>query len=257
MTRSLAFRSFLAIATVAVGAALPGRAAAQAGLPSPEAVLARYVEAVGGKAAFDAVQGSRTLGRFEMPAAGIRGDLEVLGRRPNLSVSIVTLPGIGTIRTGFDGTTAWTVNPMTGPRVMEGAELQQTIDQSEFEGAIRHPRLFQSMETVGTVDVNGNRCVELRLVLHSGRELRECFSTETGLLVRSVTSMENPMGRMETTTYVEEYGSFDGLRSPTRIRQQMMGQEQVVIVTSVSYETIPLEEFAPPADIRAILGSGS
>jgi hypothetical protein len=260
MTLSLllaARRSLVAAAVLAL--AIPSAAAAQAADTSPtaDAVIARYVEAIGGRQALESVQGSRTLGTFEMPAAGVRGELEVLAGRPNLSRTTVTIPGMGTIESGFDGTTAWTVNPITGPRVLAGSEFRQAVEQAEFDAMFRDPRLFRSIEMVGPQEVGGEECYEIRFVWNSGREARDCFSAESGLLVRSIGAHEGPMGSAEVTTRLGEYREFGGIRFPTQIRQSVMGQEQVLGITSVEMDRLDAGVFDPPAEIDALVRTGS
>ena len=57
------------VALVVLGVSLPMAAAAQAGpLPEASEVIARYVEAIGGRDAILAVEGAHVWGRLEMPA---------------------------------------------------------------------------------------------------------------------------------------------------------------------------------------------
>jgi hypothetical protein len=250
-------RLVLAVAILAPG--FPAAAAAQAptAAPTADAVIARYVEAIGGRQALESMQASRTVGTFEMPAAGVRGDLEVVTARPNLNHTSISIPGLGTITSGFDGTTAWSVNPMTGPRVLTGTERAQTVEQGEFDAMYRDPRLFQSIEMLGTREVDGETCHEIRFVWNSGRESRDCFSENTGLIIQSISSVESPMGSMEITNRMDDYREFNGVRFPTRVSQSVMGQEQIMTITGVEFEPIAQDAFTPPAEIQAIVAPGS
>jgi hypothetical protein len=126
-------------------AAVPVAAVAQqpAALPSASQVIARYVEAIGGRDAVMRHPTSRSVGTFEMPAAGLRGEMEILTAQPNRMVSVVNIPGLGTMRSGFDGTVGWSVDPIMGARLFSGAELESIRDQSTSLAALRDASLFQ------------------------------------------------------------------------------------------------------------------
>jgi len=76
----------------------------------------------------------------------------------------------------------------------------------------------------------------VKVTYTSGREVMDCYGTETGLLVGSVAKQESPMGVVEVTTLVGDYRDFGGLKSATTMRQQMMGQEQVMTLTNIEYD---------------------
>lgn len=248
-TRSL----LLAAALVSLA---PGWAAAQQNdLPPASEVVARYVEAIGGREAVLRPATARTVGRFEMPAAGLSGELEVFTARPDRMVTLVTIPGLGQMRTGYDGTTAWSVDPIMGARVFEGAELDGIRDQAQYLAAVRDASLFTSMETVKRTEIGGQPCIEVKLVWQSGRESFDCYHPETGLLVASVGRQESPMGVMEVTSTFSDYRDFGGVQMPTRITQEMMGQQQVMTISEVEFDTVDESVFALPAEIQAIIGT--
>ena len=49
---------------------------------------------------------------------------EMVQVAPNKMQMMTTIPGVGAIQVGFDGTTGWSVDPMQGPRVLAGKEAQ-------------------------------------------------------------------------------------------------------------------------------------
>ena len=54
---------------------------------------------------------------MDMPAQGISATMEVMHIYPSHVYTKVDIPGMGSMTSGFDGDNAWSVNPMTGPRV--------------------------------------------------------------------------------------------------------------------------------------------
>ena len=227
--------------------------AAQA-LPDAAGIVKRYVEAMGGNA-FKEKQGMITEGTFTLPAMGTSGPMEVSHARPNQLVLHMTLPGIGEMRSGFDGTVGWSLNPLEGPRVLTGKELSQLRDDAEFSATIRDDRLITSMETVERKEVEGQACYRVRIVWKSGRESFDCYAVDSGLLLSTELHTESVMGAVDATVLFSGYTDFDGVRLPTRTVQKVMGQEFVMTVKSIRFEAIDPAVFELPAEIKALVKS--
>ena len=75
-----------------------------------------------------------------------------------------------------------------------------------------------------------------------------------GLLVASVNTQESPMGSVSVTTLLKDYKQFGAVRMPTRLEQEMMGQQQVITITAVEFDMVDDEAFALPAQIHALMG---
>jgi hypothetical protein len=241
----------LALAACALA---PAAAAAQQ-LPSAEQLTQRYVQAIGGREAMLAPRTTRTRGTFEMPAAGLTGELEVVTGKPNRVATRVTIGGLGEIRNGYDGQTGWSVDPMMGARLLTPAETDAAREQADPMAAVRDPSAYTSMTTVEQTTMGGQACYKVRLVWKSGRESFDCYAVEGGLLVGSVTTQESPMGTMSVTTLVSDYRQFGNVRMATRMTQEAMGQQQVITVTSVEFDVVDDAAFNPPAAIAALKGN--
>jgi hypothetical protein len=218
-------------------------AASSSSLPAARALIDRYVQAIGGREAVLRHNTIRYVGTFEMPAAGMKGDLNVVQAAPNKMAVIMSVPGMGQMTTGFDGTTGWSINPMQGPRLLEGRELEQIREDAGPAAMLRSADRIRSAETVELTTMGGQPCYKVRVVHNSGRESFDCYSPETGLIVGMSQRQESPMGSVEVTTLFSDWKEFAGLKTATKLRQQMMGQEQIL--------TIDRLEFDRPEDAKA------
>jgi hypothetical protein len=239
MFRSRSFIRASVVVAVVAGASV-GRAQvaapAAASLPAAKDVIARYVTAVGGSKALLHVKSVRTTGVFEMPAAGLKGDVVVVQSLPNKMVMTTTIPGVGEINSGFNGEVAWSVNPMQGARLLEGRELEQLREESGIAAILRRAEMTSSMETVAKSEMQGQACYQVKVVYKSGRESTECYSVESGLLVGAVTKQTSPMGTVDVTTLVSDYKEIGGIKTAMKTTMQMMGQEQVMTFSKVEYD---------------------
>lgn len=245
--------TLLAAVAVVAGTAGVAPALAQDALPAAEELIDRHVEAVGGRGAVLGHTSSRVTGTFSMPSAGIEGTLVTESAAPDLSITRVEIPGLGIILSGFDGTVGWSVDPNLGPRLLEGNELEAVKEGGSRLAAVRDASLFDVRETVERTEMNSEACFKVRLVWKSGRETFDCYSVETGLMIGSMSRQESPMGAIETTTLLEEYREIGGVLSPTRIRQQMLGQEQLMTLDTIEYDVVDPAAFTPPEAIQALI----
>jgi hypothetical protein len=232
-------------------AALPASGTAQT--PTVDDIVDRYVQTIGGRDAVLAATSSRTLGRMEIPAAGMSGEIEVLIAGPGDMIQRSSIAGFGESTSGMTGGRAWSVDPMQGARLVDGAEAEQMQHSADPSVALRDARHFTSREVMGERDIDGERCIEVRFVWQSGREMVDCFSIESGLIVASRSTIDSPMGSVEATTRVKEYRDFGGIRTPTLMLQDIGPFQQRITIESVEYGTVTRADVAPPAQIRTLL----
>ena len=244
----------VAIAALILASATPSyvRAQAAAALPPAKELIAKFVTATNSGPVMAKHTSVRTKGRFEMAAAGVSGDLEISQARPNKTMMRINVSGVGQIEQGFDGTTAWSINPMQGPRIMTGKELDAIREESSFGSSSRQGPNVASAETVEKTQMNGEACYKVKVTWKSGRETQDCYSVATGLLIASIGKQESPMGSVEVTNLISEYKEFGGQKIATRLTQQVMGQEQVLIINTVDYDAADPAAFEMPAAIKAL-----
>lgn len=242
--RTLAFAG-----AAAALAAAPARAQE---LPAAREILDAYVNAIGGTEAIENAQYRHFSGQMTMPAAGLNMTMEMWQARPNKMVMVMEIPGMGEMKQGYDGDVAWSVNPMQGPRIIEGAELQQTIRQADFDSNLRFEHLFPTLETVERTEMFGRPCYKVRMVAENGDEAFGCFDTETRLLIGMTSRTESEQGTIESTVQFQDYKDFGGIKMPARTVMNVMGQEMVMTVNEISTDPIPAERFEVPAEIKAL-----
>jgi len=232
------FRLLPVVAATVFASLAPASLSAQAAgaLPPAKDLIARYVAAIGGRDALMKHATMRSVGTFEMPAAGLKGDLNIVQTRDGRTAMTMNIPGMGEIAGGFDGTTAWSMNPMQGARVLDGKELEQMKEDAGFATMLRESAAIKSAETVEASEIAGVKCYKVKVTYLSGRTSFDCYAMDSGLLAGTLMVQESQMGTMEITNAMGEWKEFGGVKIPTRMRQQAMGQEQVMTVTTVTFD---------------------
>lgn len=244
----------LAALAIAVAGAAP---AASQDLPPAQEIIDRYVEAIGGRDAAVASVVTRSSGSFAIPAMGVTGDLESVETPEGATAMRVTIPGMGDMLSGYTGEVGWSTDPMTGPRLLDGGELDAMREQAHPLYAVRDASLFESFETIGEDSYDGEECWNVRFVWISGRETTECFSKESGLVIAQITAQESPMGTVEVTSRFSDYQRFGDVLVATTVRQSMMGQEQVLQITEVEFGDVDQSLLEVPEAIKTLIQAGN
>lgn len=239
------------VAAAFTAVAISGSAHAQersSQLPAAAQLVARHIAAIGGREALTARQSVRARGTFEMPAMGVRGEFEAAQSRQGSMVMKVTLPGLGEMQSGYNGTVAWALNPMTGPQLLTGRELSQTRDEANMSSVLREPPAITSTETVEVSSMAGERCYKVRVTWASGRSTFDCYSVDSGLLIGTQSVVESPSGALDISTTMSEYRDFGAVKVATVMTQRAAGQEQVLRITGYDIDSVDATVFAlPPA----------
>lgn len=242
----------VALATVAIA---PLSVTAQ-DLPPAQELIDRYVEAIGGREAATRAIATRSIGSFNMPAMGVTGELEMVSGADGAMAMRINIPGMGDMLSGYTGEVGWSMDPMTGPRLLEGGELDAMREQAEPLFAVRDASLFQSFETIGESEFGGEACWEVHYVWKSGREVTECYSKDSGLIIATTTASETPMGTIDVVSLLTEYQQFGDLLVPTKVTQNMMGQQQVMEISDVQIGDVDPSLLEPPAAIQTLIDAG-
>jgi hypothetical protein len=230
-----------------------GGGTAAAALPPVQALVARYVEAVGGRTAIMNQKSLTMVATFEIPAAGIKADTQVMQAQPDKFTSKITIPGMGEVSQGYDGAVGWSIDPNSGPRLLTGKELEQAKTQADFLAALHDPSRYSVMETVEKTDFETRPAYKVRLVRTGGDSLYEYFDAENGLLLGNSSTVETPMGAINAVSVMKDYRDFGGVKHPASVVQRANGQEFVVNVVSITPNTATPASFELPAAIKALV----
>jgi hypothetical protein len=214
-------------ATVMSGPApAPKPAVSAAPLPSMEDVFSKYEEALGGKAAVGKIASLSFKGTVDMlvpppPAPpGVPPAPPAMGTVPAehdvkapKGVISVTFPGRPTVSMGFDGTIGWHNTPIredTGDELRMLVELGEKFPGLEFREDHTGVQV-DAMEKIGDRDTY--RVVGAR---KDGFPVidRLNFDAQTGLLVRTYTTMQSVIGSFPEDTFYEDYRDVSGVKVP-------------------------------------------
>ena len=265
MTKSLRVRLLVAVALTAFSAAMPAGLRAQAAatpaqpaaqpaapLPAAEEILKRYRTAIGGEAAIKKHTSRVIAGSFEIIAQKMKGNLTITAAAPDRLHLTISLPAVGDLERGYDGHIGWSLDQSIGPRLLEGKELDELKHSADFYDDLHDPKSYSSVTVVGQNVFEGAECYEVKLVRTTGFEYTEFFNLKTGLLAGMKMNATSQMGTIPVVQVVSDYKSFGGVLTPTVTRQQMMGLESEMTITSITFDPVDPKAFDLPPAIAAL-----
>ncbi len=220
--------------------------------PSAEEVLDQHVKALGGVEAAKKLKTRNIKASFEMPAAGISADLEMISKAPDKLLSIITIPNLGAIHEGYDGKVAWSKNPFAGGITEKsGAQLAQARTQADFYRDVEIKDRLNNLTHEGTKTVDGEECHVISGKDHSGNTERMFISKKDHLIKQVVATIPDMAGApMDATMRMSEYKKVDGMMIPHRIALIGPAEAAFVLTFKSVKHNEPVEDskFAKPAN---------
>jgi photosynthetic reaction center cytochrome c subunit len=217
-------------------------------LVTPQQVLEKYVQAVGGKEAVAKLK-TRVLKGTHVTSNGISLPLEVRFSSPDRLLTVVTTPRQGVFYQGLSGAGGWIKNDRE-QRAMDPVEawriksLAWSLDPLELKEP--YPRL-----NFGGTDKIGDREVYiLRMNTPDRRRVRFYFDTQTGLLLRRVVLTDTIIGPDPEQTDFEDYRDVEGVKVAFTIRTSYLDNyfSATRKFTEVKHNAALDElQFSPPA----------
>jgi zinc protease len=204
------------VALMASASMSPARGAEQ---PTVDSILAKYVTALGGKAAHDKVTSRVLKIKVESEAFGA-SDAQVYAKAPNKQLSHVDLPDSAVLEEGFDGEVAWAKSPWEGLRVKSGDELAKTKRDADFNQNLRLKILYPDLAYKGTEKIGEEDAYVLEAKPSSTSTEKFWFSTKTGLVLRRDSTFTAAQGPVETSVLVQGYQTIEGIKYPEKLKMK-------------------------------------
>ncbi len=238
------------LAAVALVPAAAPVANAQA-LPSASELIARWAKETNA-ASYKTHKSSRMKAAFDLPAMGMSANMEVVTIFPSRMASRIDLPGMGEMRQGFDGAVAWAMNPMQGPSLLTGPQLDAAREDNNPDNYSRITPAITASETVEKATLGGQECYKVKHTWKSGKVSYDCFGVTDGMITWSQAKSVTPMGEVEVTTTYGAYKDWGGIKRATTTTIEQMGQQIVITVQGFEWDNVDEKELALPAEIKAL-----
>ncbi len=215
----------------------------ESSLPTVEEVLAKYVQAVGGRQAFQKIT-SRIAKGSRIGADGVLVPEDVYQKAPNKILVVTTYPEAA-FSTGFNGTAGWGANSKGEVRELPAAVLAQVKGDSEFYRELKTGEFYRKLTITGRSKIGDEEVYVIEAIPRDAPTERHpeklYFNARTGLLARRYVEAELILGMFPLQTDYEDYRDIDGIKQPFLIRWSMPGRSWGRKLTEVKHN-IPIED---------------
>jgi outer membrane lipoprotein-sorting protein len=250
-TRKYLTAAFALLATLLIWTAASAQTetAKPADTLTGDQLMARFIDASGGKAAYDKLNTRYQHATVEL-MANLKVPITLWFARPNKMKSSMSNDQIGSIDRGYDGKLFWERTTMTGTRLLEGQELTDAIrEEATFDRFTDWKSLYPKTEYLGSDSAAGVMCQKVRVVPKDGPEQTWYFDKSTGLLHKIAITMNTQMGVVPADVTLSDYRKVDGVMMPYLMTTTAVGMDMKMVIDSIAHNIpIPDSVFAAPAE---------
>jgi hypothetical protein len=181
--------------------------------PTPDQILEKYLQAVGGADAMKQIVSRVEKGTMTFP--GGQFPIEVFAKAPDKRISVAHMTA-GDQMTAFDGHAGWLGSSTRPPRDMTAQESEAFRLDADFNFAADVKQIFTQFRA-GRPEKIGDAMADLVIAIRQGQPpLRLYFDQASGLLVRMVRYADTPLGRNPTQVDYGDYRDTGGVKIPYR-----------------------------------------
>jgi hypothetical protein len=247
------------------------------GLPSPESILDKYIQAAGGAqrlASLKSFVGKGTSVSFGGFGGG--GDVELVAEAPDKRATIILFKeatGRGDQIRTYDGHAGWVRTPLNvlGEFQLSGGDLDGArLDaQLSFPGQIKQVLTNLKTGPPGTItdlpapasqaslqkEVTLGQTHDVDVVQGTGPRgllVTLYFDRKTGLLLRELRYGSSPIGRVPTQVDFADYRDVNGIKFPFRMTYAWLDGRDSIVLNEIK-TNVPVSEakFDRPAPLKA------
>jgi hypothetical protein len=186
-----------------------------AAMPSGDPVLAKYLQALGGRAALDNVSTRVEKATANMPG-GQQAPMAIYTKAPDQRVSVMHMPKGDSI-TAYNGSVGWLAFPGRPLREMSTADAEAAKLDAEAFYPSRLQQAFSELKLQEHGEKIDGHETDVVLGLSKGQPaVKFYFDTTSGLLVRMVHYADTPLGLNPTQVDFADYRDVSGVKTPYR-----------------------------------------
>lgn len=222
------------------------------GADSANALLKRYVDAIGGTSNIERIKTRITTSTIAF-GWRINAKVETIQARPDSTAEHGTVGGwgwSGKIGWGYDGSVGWTQGPDGSPKRLREMQLRQRILDTRIDRDAHLEELFPSRTVQPDIVIGGKTHHVVKMSTTFGTDEIWYFDAQTGLLTQTEVTDDRggKDGPVKITTILEDYRWIDGVRLPFRkIVHDPERTYTIEVKSVVDNTTIDASKFTSPA----------
>ena len=200
-----------------------------------EEIVAKFTDAIGGKSQWDSIITEKMTGTIKINDM-MEFKFVSYAKKPNLSRVEINAMSMNIIQ-GFDGTTAWMVNPMMGSNKavkMDEDNTKDIRDRGIIGGQLmNYKSLGSKIELVGMEDLNSKKVYNIKLTDKDNQVFNYYIDTDTYLIQKSHAKLTRNGLETERETMYSDYRDVGKVKAAfvleTKSDADQVSQQKVII----------------------------
>lgn len=218
-------------------------------LPNVDELLARYVEAMGGAKAINAVMSGVMKGTLDVAGLSRGGSFEIYVQAPNKVMTMMDAYPFGKIKVGYNGRSGWSQTLKEGVRpVKSAAQLASLRRHGDIYGVVRMKSNFAKVTLAGTSHIGYREVYVLDLQPAVGAAERLYLDAKTYLPVRMNTVRNLGAIPVPVEIYYDDWKAVEGIQYPFSVSQRFEKLTLTFTVKEIRHnEALDASLFEAPA----------
>ena len=217
-------------------------------LPTVDELLARYVEAMGGAKAINAITSRAIKGTVDVAGLSRGGSFETHTQAPNKSTTVIDAYPFGKVTVGYNGRSGWSQTQQGVQPIKAAAELASLQRDSDIYSVVRVKSNYAKVTLAGTSHIGYREVYVLDLKPAVGAVERLYLDVKTYLPARMNTARKLGAALAPVEVYFDDWQAVDGIKYPFSISQRFDKLTLSFTVKEIRHN-VPLDAkiFEPPA----------
>ncbi|MGI8741337.1 MAG: hypothetical protein ACR2NN_01970 [Bryobacteraceae bacterium] len=209
-------------------------------------IIQKHVDALGGMDKLKAITTFSATGKATMNGGQMVAALVMQMKRPSSMRVEMTIQGKKIVQ-GFDGATAWMLNPLTGLDTPQKANAEDTQEMKnsadiDFSSLVDYKAKGNTVELAGMEDVEGSPAYKLKVTKRNGRVEYDYLDAKTFLPVKSTTKRKQMGTEIEIDAFPANYKPINGVLFPFTVDQKTGGKSMVQLTIEKVDVNVPIDD---------------
>lgn len=193
-------------------------------------IIAGNETAIGGLGALKQIEEIRLTANVTFGSNADGTSMVVTMKRPNFMYTATTSPA-GKVVSGFDGTTAWSVDPQTGVAapLASGQPTASNMSSSQMDSTLGYLRAMvagQAVQMIGSEEVNSIKVYHIRATRSDGNIFDYYIDQNTFFLAKISTQIQQNGSLQLIESYFTKYQRQSGVTLPYSLDMRVAGRSE-------------------------------
>lgn len=220
---------------------------------SAKEIFNRYIDACGGKAAFDKIKNRLTTSITENQETKEKTEITYYQAKPVKLYAVYTSAAIGKLITGTDGKTVWEIGSLNGAKIKQGTEKEVLLRECIMDKYVNWQKIFRKVEADTDANANDKFYNIVTGTIEGGQTQKLFFDKKSHYLVKIDMSFDTGDKKMPVEVFIGDYKKTDAVMLPYRTQVHFANTLKITTISKIINNTkLKKNQFDLPAEIKKL-----